>query len=364
MHFGAARAPLFQADIVQHKSAVEISWLAPTGLTMPLISEPPFYFPLANGRYEVAPGLRPFGYDFGNGTKDKLVFQIDRHYNAYREEKLAARREDLRKYHPANREIEAETMKPIIKFILQKLINEHADYFQSKETRSETELICKLSGETLIFNSHMEIDLERSSPTAGPPYISSFDALAAQIQEDMAIWRQDAKSGREWLAAVHLCFPNHWDPADKVGKSFLEVHHPVAHFDRMTRIAPALVKSMIEGGPFVRFAWGLSTDSRLNHHPTPPENIPADIWRGRAFDRTSPVLFLRVERQTLHPFPQEGAALFTIRTYFYDCSSWRKESPQLTSLTKAIQSMTPEALAYKGLTASRNDILQWLETRP
>lgn len=31
------------------------------------------YFPLATGRYEVKPGLMPFGTDFGNGVLDQQV---------------------------------------------------------------------------------------------------------------------------------------------------------------------------------------------------------------------------------------------------------------------------------------------------
>ena len=39
--------------------------------------EPPDYFPLAEGRYEVKPGLIRFGKDVGGGDADGHVFQID-----------------------------------------------------------------------------------------------------------------------------------------------------------------------------------------------------------------------------------------------------------------------------------------------
>jgi hypothetical protein len=57
------------------------------------------YFPLSNGRYEVKPGLIPFGSDLGNGIADRRVFQIDDNFADYREAKLLARAERLSKYY-------------------------------------------------------------------------------------------------------------------------------------------------------------------------------------------------------------------------------------------------------------------------
>jgi hypothetical protein len=56
------------------------------------------YFPLTRGVYEVAPGIRPFGTDFGNGRLDQLVFQLDDQFSRFRESKFACRRDRLDKY--------------------------------------------------------------------------------------------------------------------------------------------------------------------------------------------------------------------------------------------------------------------------
>ena len=58
----------------------------------------PFYFPIETGIYEVAPGLKPLGHDFGNGALDSKYFQFDDDFSRVREEKLAARAEDVSKY--------------------------------------------------------------------------------------------------------------------------------------------------------------------------------------------------------------------------------------------------------------------------
>ena len=125
-----------------------------------------------------------------------------------------------------------------------------------------------------------------------------------------------------------------------------------------------MVQAMIERGPYVRFAWGLSTDSRLNHHPQPPAGIDAQTWQGRHFDLNAPRLFLRLERQILWGFPTANAALFTIRTYFRDCATLRSDANLCTKLCAAIESMNAESLHYKGLFQSKPPILEWLTHSP
>jgi hypothetical protein len=109
---------------------------------------------------------------------------------------------------------------------------------------------------------------------------------------------------------------------------------------------------MVFKGPFVRFAWGVATDAELNHHPR-------NEFKGREFDPQNPELYLRIERQTITSFPFAGGALFTIRTYLLNCAT--EISPtERTALVSAIESMTPESLAYKGLERTREEIVRWL----
>ena len=190
-----------------------------------------------------------------------------------------------------------------------------------------------------------------------PPYASALDALACQVQEDLAVVCR-APDGKDWLAAVHLCSPNHWAAEEKVGRAFAIVHAPVAGMAPLNQRSGDLVRAMIERGQYVRFAWGLGTDTRLNHHPEPPPGIPPKKWQGRSFDPAQPSLFVRLERQVLWGFPQENASLFLIRTYFRDCAALTP--PERRQLRAALASMTPETLAYKGLTAHRDAILEWL----
>jgi hypothetical protein len=177
------------------------------------------------------------------------------------------------------------------------------------------------------------------------------DALAVKVQEDLAVIQRDGD--RHWLAAIHLCFPNHWAAEDKIGKTFVEIHEPVAGIEPINRQADKLVDAMINATTgYVRFAWGIATDDRLNHHPSNP--------RGRHFDPADPCAFLRIERQTIWGFPEVEASLFTIRTYFEDLAIL--EADKRAKVISAIESMTPASRQYKRLAESRDDLLVWLQS--
>jgi len=192
-----------------------------------------------------------------------------------------------------------------------------------------------------------------------PPYNHLLDALACQVQEDISVIQRD-NNNKSILSAVHLCFPNHWSAEAKINKDFISIHEPVPGFDKIGRQSEAMVNTIINKGPFVRFAWGLGTDNRLNHHPESPPGQNSEDWQGRRFDANSPNLYLRIERQALWGLPECDAALFTIRTYFTDCKLLKKDWAKTQKLISAISSMSEAALCYKGLQQDKNSILDYL----
>lgn len=327
-----------------------------TSITTP----PADYYPLASGRYETGPGLKPFGSDFGNGDHDRQVFQFDDGFASYRASKLEARRERLSKYYRSHM-LPVDGAIAIGRFIIERLTLEHPDLFQLNDHRAgEVALHCRLTGETLFFDQRMRfLRAEREGPAPVPDYHDSLDALACQVQEDLAIVCKSAL-GRDWLAAIHLCHANHWAAEDKIGLPFEQVHQPVPGMRNSARDAGALVDAIVTKGPFVRFAWGLTVDDRLNLHPW-SHGIGSDRHdRRQYFDATQPRLFLRVERQILWPFPEQLCALFTIRTYLVDCAAIRVDAERNSQLIAAIRSMTGEQLHYKGLDKDKPKIIGWL----
>ncbi|MBF2066067.1 MAG: DUF3445 domain-containing protein [Calothrix sp. C42_A2020_038] len=318
------------------------------------------YFPLDNGRYEVKPGMAPLDKCFGNGAIDKLVFQIDDTFTDYHRIKLLSRQECLSKYFQTHN-YSNTVASGVARFIVSRLQYEHPNFFCVESfIDGSCVLNCHLTQEKLYFDKDYYLQqVDTQGNVILPPYVSSLDALAAQVQEDITvICRTD---NTNWVGAIHLCFPNYWSAADKIGKDFATVHSPVAGIEKINQRAQAIIKTMIFHQPMVRFAWGLSTDNRLNHHPEPPLNTPIDSWQGRKFNIDNPCLYLRIERQVIWGLPECDAAIFTIRTYFRDVAVIKQDACLRQKLVSAIKSMTLDSLVYKGLAESRDAILAWLE---
>ncbi|MCC5635909.1 DUF3445 domain-containing protein [Nostoc sp. CHAB 5844] len=321
-------------------------------------NSPACYFPLMNGRYEVKPGMMMFGLCFGNSQADGQVFQIDENFADYRQAKLLARAERLSKYYQTHN-YSMTVAGAIARLIIERLTQEHPQYFGYEKSTAKTSIFYnRLTQEILYLDADWQLQRVENS-SVFPAYTSILDALAAQVQEDFTVICC-SDDGRNWLSAVHLCYPNHWSAEEKIGKDFAAIHAPVAGMEKINRRADAIVHTMINCKPMVRFAWGLSTDMRLNHHPEPPPGVLAYQWQGRRFDPQHPSLYLRIERQVIWGLPEYKAALFTIRTYFRDCSLLKKDSLLWVKLCTAIESMSPESLIYKGLADSRASILRWL----
>jgi len=306
------------------------------------------YYPYASGVYDTRPGLYKLGTDLGNGMADTRIFQPDRYWKQYRANKEACRRENFDKYVCYHRQ-ESDILGKIGLFIAEKLCQEQPQLYSTEEHGRYTIFSSTLSREHITFDPSGRL-------TDNCTYANLWDAMAFQVQEDIAIWQFDGE--RDWMSAIHLCAPNHWAPQDKIGSPFSAVHVPVAGMEKMRKRYQPMLKTLLKGGSYVRFAWGLSTDTRLNHHPVPPPGIDKQDWQGRSFDPDDPTLYVRTERQTLTGFPRLGAVLFSIRTYFEEVAKLPKKKK--VHLMKAIDSMSKDSLQYKGLGDSASQVKNFL----
>ena len=313
---------------------------------------PARYFPPANGRYEVTTGLIRLGSDLGNGEADARLFQLDRDWPRYRRAKEAARRESLGKY-VLTQAVSAEAARALTQWMTERLTWECPEGFATEAADGGFTLQCRPSGERLAWDAEGHLQTVEG---ATPAYVDGLDALALQVQEDLAVIEGGDDGYR--LTGLHLCFPNHWAAKDKIGGDFAAVHAPVPGMERINRQSVALQRALVSREPVVRFAWGLATDTRLNHHPEPPPGWSPGQWQGRAFDPEVPMLYLRIERQGLAGLPGVDAYVFTIRTYFSDVGELAAD--QREALAEAIESMDAATLAYKGIAGSRDAILRWL----
>ena len=309
----------------------------------------PHYYPFDTGKYTTSPGLSRLGTQFGNPEADGFVFQLDQNWEHYLTNKQQCSDENIRKYYCKSGE-DKQVIASISKFIANELADAYPNEFKLDHCGLQTCLKNKLTGESIIFNENGQL-------ADNSTYVDVLDALAFQIQEDLAIWQ--ATSQGDYMSCIHLCAPNHWSPSDKIGRPFSYVHNPVADMDKLHSKYKPMLNSLIHGSTFVRFAWGLATDTQLNHHPQPPPTIEEPEWHGRYFDADNPQLYVRVERQTLSGFLKEGAVLFTIKTYFEDVNTLNGHRKQ--QLYSALKSMSEKSIKYKGLSEEYNEILDYLK---
>lgn len=292
--------------------------------------------------YEVAPSLKAFGTDFGNGDWDLKVFQLDASAPRIIEAKRTALRERRTKYVRGWR-LGREVEHAAIAFVAGRLASEYPDQFQLGEEGGSVTLESE--------GRHWVLPTSRSENDS-----ASLSLLMRLVAEDMAVVRR--RDGADWIAFLHLCSPSHWAAEEKIGRSFFSTHEPIPGFERVNAVSDNLVDSMIHRGPFVRFVWGIESDDRPNHHPEPPPGFDPKEWDGRQFE--SGKFWVRTERQVVWGLPEEDAAIFTIRVGFIPGEEVLASPELRASLRKALEGMSPESLRYKGLSEGRGHLLQIL----
>ena len=314
-----------------------------------ILPNPAKYFPFEHGNYDVKPGLKRFGTDFGNGPAETHVFQLDHRFSHYRHQKQHVRSSKLHEY-LLTQDYRLEVAAAITSFVAERLAKEHPEHFQLQELDPRArQLDCKLTNEQLVFGADGQLDSERTICHCVPSYRCALDALACQVQEDLAV--TCLQNTDNWLSALHVCLPSHWSPRKKIGRSFAEVHQPVAGMEKINRQQDHFVQQMVSAETgLVRFVWGLQIGDQLHTHPNLPEDVPITFEH----------MFARVERQTIWGLPHVSASLFTIRPYLLSITCIRKNPPLRRALIGALESMSVASRRYKGIDNWYEDFVQWL----
>jgi dimethylamine monooxygenase subunit A len=187
------------------------------------------------------------------------------------------------------------------------------------------------------------------------PDIPALLTAARLVQEDLVIMRKGETGWR--LAAASLSFPSSWSLGEKFGQPMHEIHAPVPGFSAGTRNAgliERLFDNLRPGNPVKRYNWSIYSDGELYHPASSGERDPNPE---RAF--------IRVERQTLRKMPISGDILFTIRIHLDPLATLNKHPERAllaTSLATQLSALSPEQLAYKGLTANRDGLVKHLHS--
>lgn len=321
---------------------------------------PARYLPFTTGKYDVKPGLHRFATDFGNRQADHLIFQIDCQFDQYRKEKLDARSEQLDRY-VLFHEYPPPVSSTVTEFIARRLCDEYPNHFQLQRDVNQWQIDCRLTNERLVFDELWQFNQSASDSRVKPRYNSALDALAAQVQEDLAV--TCTLDNRHWMAAMHVCLPSHWSPAEKIGCTFAEIHSPVPGIEPVTKQQQEYVNQMVcADRGLVRFVWGLQRDHHLNRHPDSPPRQPDNSAEGQPPNLHRSPPFFRVERQTIWGLPHIGASLFTIHPFLINVAEIREDPNHRRSLLSALGTMSDEQLAYKGLASWRHELTTWLSS--
>ena len=193
---------------------------------------------------------------------------------------------------------------------------------------------------------------------ANAPTLAAIHDLAQSPQEDFVILKHDGETLRtEYLS---VCFPSRWDPRDKLGLDFAAIHAPVADNQTLLAAGQNIMTMAFMKQPMLRHVWLIVPSASLDQHPDKNQAWWTEVLRDMS--PLLPNLFFRVERQTTWPLPQFQRAVFFIRVMMSPLVDVLATTPARASeLAASLRSMTPEVVAYRGMTDAMPRLLAELD---
>jgi len=199
--------------------------------------------------------------------------------------------------------------------------------------KKKTELF--LSGSTL---SNKKEAVKALSRYCGFEETDEIKEIALQLEEDIAI----LENGN--LVSICFCFASGFDPLEKLGQDFMQMHAPVADNQKLQRASDKVVELIsTPGAMFRRYVWTIAPSSSLSRHPIRKIHEPIPQSRDS--------LFFRKETQTTVG-AEGGLTFFFVKVEVVPFSSISTEDQAL--VVESINTMTEEVLEYKGLTDIKN----------
>ena len=97
---------------------------------------------------------------------------------------------------------------------------------------------------------------------------------------------------------MHVSFPSVWEPKEKIGLSFAQIHQPVPGMENFLKNEDKYVQMMVEATtPIIRYVWGEHYGYFLCEHEPLQKNIKV----------------MHTERQTFIGVPESDIGIFLIR---------------------------------------------------
>lgn len=301
------------------------------------------YFPFSSETYTLTMGTAPL--------HDRPLIELDRDcYQAEVALKTEILAHDPGYYFQAHPQTEAMQW-AVLALVLRDLARHQPDEFS-----------LHIAGERWAWSNRL-LDLEltfRWGDAASLP-LAPLDWVGRQVQEDLLVMADD---GADFpLVAGQLCFGGNWCLDDKLGRSFLDIHHPVPRFAaQLGRPSQLLLTRLKAERPVWRVNWSITAGNRLNAAPrfrAATDALKRQVTPENAGQRC----FLRVERQTLSRLSGAGGLLFTIHTYLQSMAALSAQPAQARTLLGVLRTAPPEMLDYKGMTPFVEPLLAYLAAR-
>jgi hypothetical protein len=302
------------------------------------------YFPFKAGDFSMTMGTQALG--------TVNLIDIDHHY----QNELALKNELLAHNHRRFFQALPDTL-PLqweaLELVLQSIAHDYPEQFALTVTDQTWTWQNRLLGESTQFIL--------GDPDSLP--LAPLDWLGRQIQEDLLLLSGTKEDGMP-LVAGQLCFPNAWCLDDKMTLPFLAIHHPVPIFmTAVGRPSQLLLERLKIGRPIWRVNWSLVT--------TPQLSLTPDVVQQGKLQHDAITLanigtdgFVRIEKQTLMRLPRTNALLFTVHTYREPIASVIETPGHAQLIAQTIRTTPAELLAYKGITAFKDVLLEYLDTAP
>lgn len=167
--------------------------------------------------------------------------------------------------------------------------------------------------------------------------LSSYLLTHRLVKNDLAWLTYDGV-----IEALRVDNPSGWEPSEKLGMSFAELHKPLPPSATVLKQAFPSVLKLVNRQWYERSVWTLSPNPHLDQRPSKRAVYVAqgEGWQG---EHSEPCF--RYELQQIGPM--SGGILFTIDVRVIPLSKLDKESILL--IKQALESMPYDVREYKGL---------------
>jgi hypothetical protein len=188
--------------------------------------------------------------------------------------------------------------------------------------------------------------------------VQPLDWIGRHVQEDLLLMAQ--RDDDLHLEAGQLCFPSAWSLTFDLGMAFHEIHRPVPWNHELAEKIRRFLLRVEAGKPWTRVNWAMHVGRRLDLSPEAFHEWGPARYQVVPEDVADEVQF-RVEEQCVLRLPGSNALLFSIHTYLKSVGELSQNPDWAQKLHSVLVTLPEQVAAYKGLTAYRAQVIEYLE---